>query len=56
MDDATRGDSVPFDAMKVMLAFQSPAAPSPGRLTAHGALGCSPPPPRVPRRHACPLP
>ena len=32
----------------------SPAAPSPGRLTAHGALGCSPPPPRVPRRHACP--
>ena len=31
----------------------SPAAPSPGRLTAHGALGCSPPPPRVPRRHAC---
>ena len=32
----------------------SPAAPSPGRLTAHGA--CSPPPPRVPRRHACPLP
>ena len=34
----------------------SPAAPSPGRLTAHGALGCSPPPPRVPRRHACPLP
>ena len=33
----------------------SPAAPSPGRLTAHGALGCSPPPPRVPRRHACPL-
>ena len=32
----------------------SPAAPSPGRLTAHGALGCAPPPPRVPRRHACP--
>mmetsp|Transcript_13124 Transcript_13124/g.41883 ORF Transcript_13124/g.41883 Transcript_13124/m.41883 type:complete len:347 (-) Transcript_13124:93-1133(-) len=32
----------------------SSAAPSPGRLTAHGALGCSPPPPRVPRRHACP--
>ena len=28
---------------------------SPGGLTAHGALGCSPPPPRVPRRHACPL-
>ena len=24
-------------------------------LTAHGALGCAPPPPRVPRRHACPL-
>ena len=23
-------------------------------ITAHGALGCSPPPPRVPRRHACP--
>ena len=30
----------------------SPAAPSPGRLTAHGALGCSPPPPRVPRRQS----
>ena len=27
---------------------------SPGCLTAHGSHGCSPPPPRVPRRHACP--
>ena len=34
----------------------SPVAPSPGRPTAHGELGCSPPPPRVPRRRACPLP
>ena len=34
----------------------SPVAPSPGRPTAHGELGCSPPPPRVPRRRTCPLP
>ena len=34
----------------------SPAAPSPGRLTAHGALGCSPPPPRVPAPPRLPPP